>query len=59
VDGPDWKTPTDDISYLLDQIIEHIPAHPDLKGNTQMMISSLDYSSYVGRIAVEKYIEEP
>ncbi|OQB30372.1 MAG: GTP-binding protein TypA/BipA [Bacteroidetes bacterium ADurb.Bin174] len=52
--GPDWKTPTDDISYLLDQIIEHIPAHPDLKGNTQMMISSLDYSSYVGRIAVGK-----
>lgn len=52
--GPDWKNPTDDISYLLDQIIEHIPAHPDLKGNTQMMISSLDYSSYVGRIAVGK-----
>jgi GTP-binding protein len=52
--GPDWKTPTDNISYLLDQIIEHIPAHPIMEGNTQMMISSLDYSSYVGRIAVGK-----
>ncbi|MDD2688058.1 MAG: translational GTPase TypA [Bacteroidales bacterium] len=52
--GPDWKTHTDNISYLLDQIIEHIPAHPIMEGNTQMMISSLDYSSYVGRIAVGK-----
>ena len=52
--GPDWKTPTDDVSYLLDQIIEHIPAPKEQEGNTQMMISSLDYSSYVGRIAVGK-----
>ncbi|MBO4541970.1 MAG: translational GTPase TypA [Bacteroidales bacterium] len=52
--GPDWKTPTDDVSYLLDQIIEHIPAPKKQEGNTQMMISSLDYSSYVGRIAVGK-----
>ncbi|MDD4210320.1 MAG: GTP-binding protein, partial [Bacteroidales bacterium] len=52
--GPDWKTPTEDISYLLDQIIEHIPAHTYHEGNTQMIISSLDYSSYVGRIAVGK-----
>ena len=50
--GPDWKTPTNDISYLLDQIIEHIPAPKVEEGNLQMMISSLDYSSYVGRIAV-------
>lgn len=50
--GPDWKTPTNDISYLLDQIIEHIPAPKTEEGNLQMMISSLDYSSYVGRIAV-------
>lgn len=50
--GPDWKTPTNDISYLLDQIIEHIPAPKIEEGSLQMMISSLDYSSYVGRIAV-------
>ncbi len=50
--GPDWKTPTNDISYLLDQIIEHIPAPKAEEGTLQMMISSLDYSSYVGRIAV-------
>ena len=50
--GPDWKTPTNDISYLLDTIVKYIPApHPE-EGNLQMMISSLDYSSYVGRIAV-------
>ncbi|MCL2130862.1 MAG: translational GTPase TypA [Lentimicrobiaceae bacterium] len=52
--GADWKTPTEDISYLLDLIINHIPAPKHEEGNTQMMISSLDYSSYVGRIAVGK-----
>ena len=52
--GPDWQHPTDDVSYLLDQIIEHIPEPNHQEGNTQMMISSLDYSSYVGRIAVGK-----
>ena len=50
--GPDWKTPTEDISYLMDLIIEHIPAPRVTEGNTQMMLSSLDYSSYLGRIAV-------
>lgn len=50
--GPDWQTPTSDISYLLDTIIEHIPAPKVEDGNLQMMISSLDFSSYVGRIAV-------
>ena len=50
--GPDWKTPTQDISYLLDKIIECIPAPKVEEGNLQMMISSLDYSSYIGRIAV-------
>ena len=50
--GPDWNTPTNDISYLLDTIVEHIPAPKVEPGNLQMMISSLDYSSYVGRIAV-------
>jgi len=50
--GPDWKNPTSDISYLLDQIIKYIPVPKEEPGNLQMMISSLDYSSYVGRIAV-------
>ncbi len=50
--GPDWKTPTNDISYLLDTIVKHIPAPKVEPGSLQLMISSLDYSSYVGRIAV-------
>ena len=50
--GEDFNTPTEDISYLMDLIIEHIPAPQVPDGNTQMMISSLDYSSYLGRIAV-------
>lgn len=50
--GPDWKTPTGDILYLLDQIIEHIPAPQQLEGPPQMLITSLDYSNYTGRIAV-------
>ncbi len=48
----DWRNETTDVSYLLDQIIEHIPAPVQLPGTLQMQISSLDYSSYVGRIAV-------
>lgn len=50
--GADWNNPTDDISYLMDLIVEHIPAPQVAEGNTQMMLSSLDYSSYLGRIAV-------
>ena len=50
--GEDWNTPTEDISYLMDLIIEHIPEPKTDEGTTQMMISSLDYSSYLGRIAV-------
>ena len=50
--GADWKTPTTDITYLLDQIVEHIPAPPMLEGTPQMLITSLDYSPYTGRIAV-------
>ena len=50
--GEDYNTPTEDISYLMDLIIEHIPAPKVDEGTTQMMISSLDYSSYLGRIAV-------
>ena len=50
--GEDWKTPTSDIYYLLDQILEHIPAPEQLEGTPQMLITSLDYSTYTGRIAV-------
>ena len=48
----DYKQPTDNIMYLLDQIIEHIPAPEYLDGTPQMLITSLDYSTYTGRIAV-------
>ena len=50
--GPDYTTPTSDIKYLLDQILEHIPAPEQLEGTPQMLITSLDYSIYTGRIAV-------
>lgn len=55
----DYHKPTQDITPLLDTIIEHIPAHQDLEGSLQMMITSLDYSSYIGRIAVGEFREEP
>ncbi|WP_315347263.1 translational GTPase TypA [Prevotella melaninogenica] len=48
----DWKKPTDNIEYLLDLIIEAIPAPKQIEGTPQMLITSLDYSSYTGRIAV-------
>ena len=48
----DWKAPTDNIDYLLDKIVEVIPAPKQLEGTPQMLITSLDYSSYTGRIAV-------
>ena len=50
--GEDWQTPTDNITYLLDAILEHIPAPVQLEGTPQMLITSLDYSTYTGRIAV-------
>ncbi|MFA6950516.1 MAG: translational GTPase TypA [Lentimicrobiaceae bacterium] len=48
----DWRKPTTDITYLLDKIIEYVPEYEHTEGNTQLQITSLDYSSYVGRIAV-------
>ncbi len=50
--GEDWKTPTDSILPLLDSIVKYIPAPTQLEGTPQMLITSLDYSSYTGRIAV-------
>ena len=48
----DWKQPTSDISALLDTILEEIPAPQVVEGTPQMLVSSLEYSPYVGRIAV-------
>ena len=48
----DWKKPTDNITPLLDTILEVIPAPAQVEGTPQMLISSLEYSPYVGRIAV-------
>ena len=50
--GPDWKTPTDTIEPLLEAIIKHIPESPVNEGPSQIQITSLDYSSFVGRIAI-------
>jgi len=50
--GPDWKTPTSDITWLLDTIIEYFDPPKNNPGTLQIQISSLDYSSYTGRIAV-------
>ncbi|MEN9699667.1 MAG: translational GTPase TypA [Bacteroidota bacterium] len=48
----DWKQPTTSITPLLDQILDYFPPRKIEEGNTQMLITSLDFSSYVGRIAI-------
>ena len=50
--GEDWKTPTENIEPLLDMVIEHIPTFKPEQGTTQMLITSLDFSSFTGRIAI-------
>lgn len=50
--GPDWQTPTNDITYLLDSIIETIPEPAVEEGNLQLQITSLAFSSFTGRIAI-------
>lgn len=50
--GPDFNTPTTDVTYLLDVMVENIPQPVFPEGSLQMRITSLDYSSYVGRIAI-------
>ena len=50
--GEDWKTPTTDITHLLDVILDKIPEAPKREGTLQLQITSLDYSTYIGRIAV-------
>ena len=48
----DWKNETDNIEPLLDMVLEHIPSPKIEEGTTQMLITSLDYSSFTGRIAI-------
>ena len=48
----DWQKPTDNINAVLDAIIKYIPAPEKIEGDAQMLVTSLDYSSYVGRIAI-------
>ncbi|MBQ22423.1 MAG: translational GTPase TypA [Flavobacteriales bacterium] len=50
--GQDWKKPTESIEPLLDMVLEHVPAPKISKGSTQMLITSLDFSSFTGRIAI-------
>jgi GTP-binding protein len=50
--GSDWKTPTGTVEPLLDQILDYFPPRQFDEGTTQMLITSLDYSSFVGRIAI-------
>ena len=50
----DWKTPGDSIDPLIDTILEHIPAPHIMEGNTQLLVTSMDYSSYTGRMAIGK-----
>ncbi|MCK5765458.1 MAG: translational GTPase TypA, partial [Bacteroidales bacterium] len=52
--GADWDTPTQDVTYLLDTIIEYFKPPAYNPGTLQLQVSSLDYSSYTGRIAVGK-----
>jgi len=52
--GADWKNPTDDMAHLLDTIVDYFDAPKENPGTLQLQISSLDYSSYTGRIAVGK-----
>jgi len=50
--GPDWQKPTQDMSHLLDVILQEVPAPVAHEGSLQMRITSLDYSSFTGRIAI-------
>lgn len=52
----DWKNPTTDVSYLLDMILENVPAPKENLGTVQMQITSIDYSNYIGRIAIGRVL---
>ncbi len=50
--GPDWQSPTEDVTFLLDQVLQHIPPPVVNEGSLQMQITTIDYSNYIGRIAI-------
>jgi len=52
--GDDWQTPTNDISYLMDSILNHVPRYDAPEGNLQLLITSLDYSKFTGKMAIGK-----
>lgn len=54
--GHDWKKPTSDITTLLDDIIKHIPPPVVAEGSAQMLVTSLDYSNFIGRIAIGRLL---
>lgn len=54
--GADWKNPATDITFLLDTILSQIPAALQTEGSAQMQVTSLDYSSFVGRIAIGRVL---
>jgi GTP-binding protein len=54
--GPDWATPAEDISYLLDKVLSEIPAPPIVEGTVQMQATNIDYSKFIGRMAVGRIV---
>ncbi|WMX16457.1 MULTISPECIES: translational GTPase TypA [unclassified Aureispira] len=50
--GPDWKNPTDDVTHLLDVVLEEVPAPEVVEGTVQLQITNIDYSKYIGRMAM-------
>lgn len=52
----DWKQKTDNIFALLDMVVEHVPAPKIVEGTVQLQVTSLDYSSYIGRIAIGRVV---
>lgn len=55
--GPDWKNQTEDISHLMDVIIDKVPAPVQVEGVPTLQITSLDFSNFVGRIAIGKVVQ--
>jgi GTP-binding protein len=50
--GPDWENPTEDVTHLLDVVLDVIPAPPVVEGTVQLQITNIDYSKYIGRMAM-------
>jgi GTP-binding protein len=50
--GPDWENPTEDVTHLLDVVLDVVPAPPVVEGTVQLQITNIDYSKYIGRMAM-------